>query len=175
MKFSIVFILAAVCIANGAWAEDASDTTKMDQHVLSKMHHGNQMEIEMSKLVAARATTNGIKEYAEHIIQDHGKADIEVKMTAKKEGVELKAPTPMNDEEKQAMKDDHAEMTKLKSLKGAEFETEYENAMAAGHQKTITELNGVLPKVGTDTHALIEKLLPEFQKHLDMINKLKMA
>jgi putative membrane protein len=165
--FSAAFSLLAVSAL-------AADTAKIDQHVLSKMHHGNKEEIELSKLAAGRSETNGVKEIADQMIQGHGKADLLVKMTAKKAGVKLQEPVvPENDDERQAAKNDKAEIAKLKSLKGADFDAEYESYMIAAHQKTIAELNTVLPQVGPETHDLIQKLLPDFQMHLDMFNKLK--
>jgi putative membrane protein len=172
MKILALFVSTAFLTASSVSADVA--LTKIDQHVLSKIHQGNLTEIEMSKLAEGRSQTNGVKELANDMIQGHGKADIEVKMTAKKEAIKLQEPfVAENDDERQAVKEDHAEIMKLKLLKGAEFDAEYESVMITAHKKTISDLNAILPTTGKHTHALIEKLIPDFQMHLAMINKLQ--
>src|SRR5262249_36918215 len=64
-------------------------------------------------------------------------------------------------------------ITKLRNLKGTEFDREFVNVMVKDHQKTIDRLTNARSQIkDPDTVALIDKLLPTLKEHLSMAQKL---
>jgi len=67
-----------------------------------------------------------------------------------------------------------SEITKLRNLKGAEFDREYVNVTVKDHQKTIDQLTNARSEINDpDTVALIDKLLPTLKQHLSMAQKVQ--
>jgi len=74
-----------------------------------------------------------------------------------------------------ADKADHeSTMTKLRNLKGPEFDREFVNVMVKDHQKTIDRLTQARSEIkDADEVALIDKLLPTLKQHLSMAQKIQ--
>jgi putative membrane protein len=88
--------------------------------------HGNA-EVELGKLAAERAQSADVKQFAQMMIRDHSKANDELKQVASRENMSVS--TPAMDQKHQQL------MTKLRTLRGAEFDREYMRAMVDGHKE----------------------------------------
>lgn len=162
-------------------ASDAKDARKVDEasmkdvECLAKLHHDNDMEIQMGKLAKKNGQSKQVKQYGELLIKDHTLADKQIMALAKKKNLELTAPTPKTEEERAEMQAAMESMKRLESLKGEEFDREFAKMMVKDHQKAVDLIEGTLtqtqdPKIS----AVLTKLLPVIKEHLrvaESINK----
>ena len=74
----------------------------------------------------------------------------------------------------QAMAAHKAEVDKLRTLKGPEFDREYTRVMVQDHQKVIDKLTTARSRISdTELTGLVDKLLPTYKQHLAMAQKLQ--
>lgn len=168
--------LAAFAVPAAALAAPDADTSKTktaavtlsdaDLAVLQHHHSVNLLEIHMGKLAATRASAP-VKKYGAMLVADHGKADKQALALAKARGAKLEEkPTPANDTEAAEQKKHDDLMTRLATLKGAEFDREYLTAMEEGHTKEVGYLTTAIGNV-TDAKlkAHLETVKPVVEKH----------
>jgi len=74
----------------------------------------------------------------------------------------------------QAMAAHKAEVDKLRTLKGPEFDREYTRLMVQDHQKVIDKLTTARSRISDpELTGLVDKLLPTYKQHLAMAQKLQ--
>jgi len=117
-------------------------------------------EVEHGRLAAQNAASDEVKQFAQRMVDDHGKANDELKALASQKNVTL--PTELDAKHK-AMQD------KLSKLKGQAFDKAYMTHMVTAHKQAVT-LFQQEAKSGKDaeTKAFAEKTLPTLQEHLKM-------
>src|SRR5262249_16493246 len=101
-----------------------------DAVFVAKAASGGIHEVELGKLAATRAKREEVKKFAQKMVEDHGKANEELKKAAKEAG--LNVPEKMNDEHQKEF--DH-----FKDFKGADFDKEYLKHMLDDHEKDVAE------------------------------------
>jgi putative membrane protein len=114
-------------------------------------------EVEHGRLAAQNASAADVKQFAQRMVDDHSKANEELKGLATQKNVTL--PTEL-DQKHRAMQD------KLAKLKGAAFDKAYMSHMVMAHQQAVT-LFRQEAKAGKDpdTKAWAAKTLPALQEH----------
>lgn len=173
MKIPLTLCVAAAL----AWlpatvlAQDAS-TPKVDQgaKMMMKSHdkmfamtaaRGGLAEVELSKLAAEKATDPDVKAFAQQMVDDHGKANEQLKGIAEKENLTL--PESL-DAKHQATYDS------LKSKTGADFDKMYVEAMVKDHQQAVKAFQRESNN-GKDEQlkGFASETLPTIQGHLEKI------
>jgi putative membrane protein len=132
--------------------------------VLGKLHHANQMEIQMGKMAQEKGQAKEVKAFGKTLVTDHTAMDKKVMSLAKQQKIDL--PTsmpPMND----------PNMTKLQGATGAEFDRAFAQAMVADHQRDVEEAKAAHssatdPKLKT----LLGAAIPVLEKHRETAQKL---
>lgn len=176
LVFTLALGLPAVTLAdvdkNDQMKDKMEKTGKLsesDGKVVSNLHMVNQMEIDMGKIAASRASAP-VKTYANMLITDHTKIDKELIAFAKKNGMSS-IPAEMSEAEHKDMMENQA---KLKGLKGPEFDREYLNMMVEGHDKVLAKIDSEMGSVDNkDLQKLLTDIKPVFQKHADEARKLQ--
>lgn len=125
---------------------------------------GGLAEVELGKIASTKAANADVERFAEMMVQDHSKANEELKSIAAKKGVKLPAEMDANHK---AIQED------LRSKVGAEFDRAYVDAMVADHKKTVAlfeteSQNGNDPEI----KAFAAKTLPVLRKHLEAVTAL---
>ncbi|MCU0757857.1 MAG: DUF4142 domain-containing protein [Steroidobacteraceae bacterium] len=125
---------------------------------------GGMAEVQLSELARKQAGSAEVREFAERMIADHGKANAELKAIAKQKGITL--PKDLNAEHRATLKS-------LQDKKGAEFDEAYMAAMKKDHVKTIALLQAANGPSFEDAalKAFASKQLPIVQQHHDMVEK----
>jgi putative membrane protein len=141
---------------------DAADQMFMNQVAVAGM-----AEVEHGRLAAQNASANEVKQFGQQMVDDHGKANEELKALAAKKKVTL--PSTL-DAKHQAMQE------KLAKLKGAAFDKSYMDGQVQAHQEAVTlferEAKG---GKDPDVKAWAEKTLPQLQQHLKMARSVASA
>jgi putative membrane protein len=114
-------------------------------------------EVEHGRLAAQNASAADVKQFARRMVDDHSKANEELKGLATQKNVTL--PTEL-DQKHQAMQD------KLAKLKGSAFDKAYMSHMVMAHRQAVTLFQREA-KAGkdADTKAWAAKTLPVLQEH----------
>jgi putative membrane protein len=136
-----------------------------DRKFMMEAAAGGLAEVAMGRLATEHASSDAVKQYAQHMIDDHTKANDELMQLASTKGVTL--PTGP-DAKHQAM------MTRMQGLSGAAFDREYiKNSGVKDHENMeklfMKESTGAKD---ADTKAFAAKTLPTVQEHLRMAREM---
>src|SRR5262249_30182672 len=142
-------------------AREGTALTPAERDIALKIDQGHLGELDLARLAKQRTANKDVKDYAEMLIKDHTKALNEISNLLKEQKATPSAPAPKPG-------DAQAEISKLQTLSGAEFDREFMSAMVQNHQKTLSDLNQSLTAVqNNDLKDYIKDLIPTVQKHLD--------
>ena len=122
---------------------------------------GGMAEVELGKMAASKAQNAEVKAFGQKMVDDHSKANDELKQIAAQKKVML--PPDVLPAHKQLME-------KLSKLSGAEFDKEYVAAMVEAHEKDVAAFENVSKTAAdADVKAFATKTLPTLKMHLEMI------
>jgi putative membrane protein len=131
-----------------------------DASFLRKAAEGGAAEVELGNLARDRATDPDVKQFAQKMVDDHSKANEELKELARKKGVAISA-SPDSKSRK--------EMDRLSKLSGSEFDRAYAKLMVSDHEKDVSEFNKQSRSAqDPDVKNFAAKTLPTLQDHLRM-------
>src|SRR5215831_7061080 len=108
--------------AKTAKTEKADSTAKMDankpadHHFVSEALKGGMAEVELGQLAADKGSSEEVKKFGKRMVDDHGKAEDELKSLAQKKNIEI--PREIDSKDK-ALK------TRLSKLNGRAFDKAY--------------------------------------------------
>jgi len=191
MKIKTIAFIAALALPVAAAADETkpgtttTDKTKptdkpkvekladADVQVIVHQHHLDLAQVDMGKLGQKRGGA-AVKSFGEALIRDHAAADKETIAFAKKHGlVKIPAEVAKTDDAKAEQKTAMENLAKLKLLKGAEFDREFANMVAMGHETEIVKLEAAIPMVANaDLAAMLRNKQPMLQRHADQAKEL---
>lgn len=154
--------IAAMAVAQAESPTAASKSSDPTTFV-TKAAQGGLTEVALGKLAAAQSQDAKIRDFGEHMVKDHTKANDELTNIAKKKGLDVPASL---DAEHQAIVQD------LKSKSGSDFDTAYSKQMETDHAKTVALFEGATKSSDTDLAAFARKTLPTLKEHKQMADKL---
>jgi len=136
-----------------------------DMEFAKKAAGDGMAEVKLGELAQKQADNDQVKQFGQRMVDDHGKANDQLKSIAEKKGVELPQDLPA---EAQKAYDE------LKSKSGQEFDQAYTDMMVEDHHKAI-DLFQQEAKSGKDAdlQKFAEETLPTLQEHLDLAEKAK--
>jgi putative membrane protein len=146
-------------MATGGIAVDESDAK-----FATKAAIGGMEEVEFGNLALKKTANAQIKDFANMMVTDHGKANKELMSIAKTKNITL--PSTLDDEHLK-------KMNELNGKSGNDFDKTYVDAMIDGHKKTLKLMQDEA-KDGKDANlrAFAAKTAPIVESHLNMINKI---
>ena len=162
-------IMAALVLTFGGYAlaEDAQPVPKLvtDAGFVKKAASGGMFEVESSKLALKNATDPVLKKFAEKMIEDHTKANNELKGAAAKADIEV--PAKMLPPQQMAL-------DKVMAAKGDDFDKVYAETQLKGHEETVALFEAAAKGLrDPNLKAFAEKTLPTLKMHLEMIQMKK--
>ena len=154
-----------LCVATfGAFAQ-APAVPGADASFMKKAAIGGMAEVELGKLAQQKGTSASVKDFGARMVQDHSKANEELKELAGKKGITLPAAL---DSKNQMVFD------RLQKTSGEAFNRAYISDMVADHKEDVAEFR----KESTagkdpDVRAFAAKTLPTLEEHLKMAESTK--
>lgn len=135
-----------------------------DGRRMREIAQADMAEVAAGKLGASKASSDEVKNYAQHMVDDHGKHLNALRSMAKTHGIPL--PTAPAKKHQEAMK-------KLEEVSGADFDRRFMAQMVKDHQDALklvqsTAKNAKDPELKADA----EKTAPKIQEHLEMAKKI---
>lgn len=143
------------------------DPSAKDVESLAKLHHDNEMEIQMGKLAKKNGQAKQVKAFGDMLIRDHSLADKQVVALAKKQKLDLTLPAPKDEAEQADLQAKMDAMKRLETVTGDEFDREFAKMMVEDHRKAVAMLEGTLTSTQNEkVRTLIQKVLPVIKEHL---------
>ena len=162
-KIIVAWIAVLALPVTAAWAQNS--LSKGDQQILTELAQANVNEINAGQIAQQKATSQEVKSFAQQMVDDHSKGLQAVQELARNKNVTL--PTEP-DAKHRAMAD------KLNSLTGDAFDRAYlSGAGVSDHQAAHKQLAQADKRArDPDVKALVEKLQPVVEHHLDEVRPL---
>jgi len=134
-----------------------------DQAFVQEAGVGGLAEVEMGRLAVQKAKDDRIRKFGQQMIDDHSKANDQLKQAASQEG--LNVPSALDEKHK-------ATMARLEKLSGAQFDSAYAREMVKDHREDVK----LFEKQSTAGSSAVEKFaaetLPTLKNHLQMAEAL---
>ncbi|HEY0198228.1 MAG TPA: DUF4142 domain-containing protein [Rhodanobacter sp.] len=148
------FAGAASALPETKAAVDSADAAFM-QHAAAD----GMAEVQMGRMALGKTSNASLKELAQRIVDDHTKANDQLKVLAAGKQVELPA-APDADAQK--------ETKKLDALSGNAFDKAWSKAMVDAHKKAVKMFTAENDAKDDDVRKFAQATLPVLQTHLQM-------
>jgi putative membrane protein len=157
-----------LALAPAAFAEDnAAKTTSgpTDAEIAHIVVTANQIDIDAGKLAQGKTKNSDVKSLAKTMVTDHSAVNKQAAALAKK----LSLTPKENDTSKSLMSGAKENTTKLKTLKGKEFDQEYVSHEVTYHQQVLDAIDQTLIPTAKNEElkALITQVRPAIAAHLE--------
>lgn len=130
----------------------------------TKAAQGGMAEVELGRLATQKASNDRVKQFGQKMVDDHSKANNDLKQAASQESIELPADTDA--------KHKHA-MQKLSGLSGAAFDKAYMAEMVKDHVEDVKEFEKASKAPGdSPVKTFAANTLPTLKDHLQMARDL---
>jgi len=138
---------------------------RADSNWLKDLAEANRAEVQAGRLALEKSESPEIKQFAQSMIDDHGKALGEVESLAQQKNVKLPDGIGVTHKTKELA---------LKALSGQSFNAQYIKRAGVGdHESTVKLLKKIQANAkDADLKALADKLLPTVEHHLGMAKQL---
>ncbi len=121
---------------------------------------GGMAEVAMGKMAAEKGTDPDVQKFGQRMVDDHSKANDELKQIASSKGVTVPADVPAAEK---------AKMDKMAKLTGPAFDKAYMADMLADHRKDVAAFRKESTSgKDADVKAFASKTLPTLEEHLKM-------
>jgi putative membrane protein len=145
--------------------DDQHNANKIDEKRFVKdAFVGGLSEVELGKLAVQKASSDAVKQFAQKMIDDHSKANDELKAIAAKENITV--PDSLDSKHQ-------SKVEKLSKLSGADFDRAYIKEELKDHQQDVRDFQQEA-KSGSDpdVKSFASKTLPTLEDHLNTAKEL---
>jgi putative membrane protein len=147
-------------------ANTVANATKSNspQDFVKDASQGGMAEVELGKLALKNSQNADVKKFAQMMIDDHGKANAELKTLATKKSFTVP----------EGVGSHKAVMDRLEPLTGTAFDKSYVDAMLTDHNNDIKDFEyQANSSTDPDVKAFAAKTLPTLKKHLQAIEAVR--
>lgn len=135
----------------------SSDVSRGDRAFAEKAAQAGLMEVELGRIAQQKAASDPVRQFGARMVEDHTKANNELKQIAARKGIEL--PTTLDGRHRR-------DVDRLARLSGAEFDRAYMDHMVDDHRKDVKEFREHAEDgKDADLRAFAAKTLPVLQQH----------
>jgi putative membrane protein len=135
----------------------------MDKTFVKKALEGSMAEVQMGQLALQKSNDDQVKQFAQRMVDDHGKMVDQMKPVAQQMGIKVPDSPPKGEMKK---------MDKMKSLSGDAFDQAYIKDMVKDHKKDSSEFkqeaqstqNPQLKQLATEGGQTIDSHLQQIQQ-----------
>jgi len=146
--------------------EKATKLTPEETDFVQKAAVGGMMEVEAATLALQKSKNPAVKEFAQLMLTDHGKANEELKIIATQKGLGLPVSYPVAEK---------AHMDQMKSLKDDGFDRHYIKMMVDDHIATLDLFRKAKLFTDVDLKDFAAKTLPTLEGHYNKANTISQA
>jgi putative membrane protein len=170
LPISVCAALAAAPVLAGQATPNAAHTqlaaamatlSKSDQTFVHQAAIAGMAEVAEAQLAVSKAQRDDVKQFAQRMIDDHTKANDQLKQLAAAKQVSL--PTALDAKHK-------SEQARLEKLSGAAFDRAYIEAQVKAHQQAVSLFKTEAEKGGDpELKQFAAQTLPILQQHHDAV------
>jgi putative membrane protein len=168
-KHLLASVAVVALMAQPAMAQDTQQpqaqgeqmqVAQEDMDFATEAAQGGLMEVRLGELAQQQAKAEGVKEFGQRMVEDHGDANDKLMQIAGQKGIEL--PEDLSD-------DAQATYDELQQLSGAEFDEAYMDEMVSDHEDDVAAFEDYVENAqDPDLRSFAEETLPTLQEHLDL-------
>jgi putative membrane protein len=160
LAIAIAFFATLACVR----ADDANDNrgqlSASDYKFAAAADRGGMMEVNLGQLAAQKSTDQNVRQFGQHMADDHGKVGKQLTDLASRKGATL--PNDLSAEQQR-------EVNRLSNLAGTEFDKAYMSLMVKMHKKDLKAFQHAAANADdTDLRAFATDAVPMIQDHLKM-------
>jgi putative membrane protein len=138
-----------------------SKLSGMDHKFVMEAAVGGMEEVQLGQLAAQKASDPSVKNFGQHMVDDHSKANSQLMQIASQKGITPPTTLPA---------DKQKDMDKLNGLSGAAFDKAYIDMMVKDHKKDVAEFQKQAKNgKDADLKSFAASTLPTLQDHLKMV------
>lgn len=161
---AVAFFAAATLSSASLHAAD-SGFNSTDKSFLENAYQDGLAEVAMGQLALGKTASADVKAFAQHMVEDHGKANTDLKTLADSKKVAVASEPSLTAKTK-------AKMADAKS--GADFDKSYAESMVSAHKDAIKLFEKASQDAGDpEVKAFASKTLPTLKMHLTMAEQLQ--
>ncbi len=161
LQFSAALLTAAglfFCLNGTAMAQN--NETRGDMRFAREAAQGGMLEVQLGQMAVQKSSNDRIKAFGQRMIDDHTKANDQLKAVAAKDNISL--PSQL-DARQQAMVDRFSKMT------GTPFDRVYVRDMVRDHQNDVMEFQKEADSgTNPDLRNFASSTLPVLKEHLQL-------
>ncbi len=144
--------------SSGKSGSAAGSVAASDRKFVTEAAHGGLAEVELGQLATQKASNADVKSFGQMMVDDHTKANDELKTLASGKGITL--PSALDAKDK-------ATKARLEKLSGDQFDKAYMETMVKDHKTDIAEFKHAASSAkDSDLKSFADKTLPTLEKHL---------
>ena len=160
---STLLFLAITGASAAATAADAERTPPAPSVFVKKAALDGMTEVEAGKVALSKSQDPAIRDFAQRMVSDHGKANTELQSLAARKG--LSAPKQLDADHKQML-------DTLKGKNGKDFDAAYAEHMNMDHSKAIALFESAAGSSDPDLAQFARQTLPTLKEHKALASKL---
>jgi len=162
-SFAGVAVCALALFATGTWAQTSGSANRLtpgDSTFATKAAQGGMAEVKLGELAKEKASSQAVRDFGQKMIDDHTKANDELKGIAGRKSITLSTSLDSKDQ---------ATYDRLSKLSGPAFDRAYMRDMVSDHRTDVNEFKREANS-GTDTElkSFAAKTVPTLEEHLRM-------
>jgi putative membrane protein len=129
-----------------------------DQKFVREAAQGGLAEVELGKMAAEKGSSQDVKKFGQRMVDDHTKANDELKQIASQKGIDVPDKMSSKDEKLKG---------RLSKMSGDQFDRAYMTEMVKDHKKDVADFTKESDK-GKDSEVkqFASKTLPTLKEHL---------
>jgi putative membrane protein len=139
-------------------SQHSSTLSSTDKKFIKEAAQGGMAEVELGTLASEKGSSEDVKKFGKRMVDDHSKANDELKQIATSKGVDV--PQSISAKDKMLKE-------RLSKLSGAEFDRTYMESMVKDHKKDVADFTKESGNGGDpDVKQFASKTLPTLKEHL---------
>ncbi|TGE13487.1 DUF4142 domain-containing protein [Hymenobacter elongatus] len=140
--------------------ENVTEKQERDAEFMVNAASDGLLEVELGKLAQQKATTPAVKNFGQHMAEQHAEANSALKALAEQKGLVL--PGGLGNEQQETYRE-------LSGLTGSAFDKQYMAAMVADHKKDVDAFEDMSEDAyDGDIRGFAAKYAPVLKQHLEM-------
>ncbi len=145
----------------------STNTHSTDETFARNAEEGGMAEVDLGKLAQERAQNPEVKKFAQRMVEDHTKANEELKQLASREGIHM--PTNVSRKDANTQRE-------LEKLSGSAFDKAYAQHMVQDHEKDISEFKQMASSAqNAALRQFAQQTLPTLESHLQEAKQMQAA
>jgi putative membrane protein len=176
IRFSLATAFVALLVTCGVFAQQSGDpldssptksasatkasarTAMADTKFIKEAAEGGMAEVALGQLAVEKASSGDVKKFGQRMVDDHGKANDDLKQLASQKNVDV--PQDLNAKDK-------ATKASLEKLSGQQFDQAYMKDMLKDHKKDIADFRRESRSAqDPDVKKFASQTLPTLEEHL---------